>query len=119
MIVFRAFGVDVSDLVLSVTVPFCVYWLVAAAFDVVSRLKIPWVEQFRIHPKASEKQYNLVRSEWQVCTSSCESAELVLYLMLLLPHTHSIQQRLVRGSLCTQLACAPSMSWPFTGTAGA
>lgn len=60
MIVFTVFGVNVSDVVLSVTVPFVVYWLVAAVYDVVARLRIPWVEQFRIHPKAAEKQFNLV-----------------------------------------------------------
>ena len=53
-------GVVVSDLVLSVTVPFLVYWATALFYEALAYVRIPWVEQYRIHPAAAEKQYNLV-----------------------------------------------------------
>ena len=81
-------GVVVSDLVLSVTVPFLVYWATALFYEALAYVRIPWVEQYRIHPAAAEKQYNLV---WCLpclashcglaklcCTSSCCGTSLSL-----------------------------------------
>ena len=68
---FEIAGVVITDLVLSVTVPFVVYWVTALFYETLSYLQIPWVEQYRIHPAAAEKQYNLVRPDAALQLCAC------------------------------------------------
>jgi hypothetical protein len=48
-----------------------VYWVTALFYETLSYLQIPWVEQYRIHPAAAEKQYNLVRPDAALQLCAC------------------------------------------------
>jgi hypothetical protein len=48
------------QMVLSVTVPFAVYWLTAAVYEAIANSKAPWIDKYRIHPVEANK-HNLVR----------------------------------------------------------
>jgi hypothetical protein len=53
-------GYEVSDVALSVTVPFLVYWLTALYYESVACLKASWLDKYRIHDRTAEKHVNLV-----------------------------------------------------------
>lgn len=53
-------GYEVNDVVLSVTVPFLVYWLTALFYESVACLKAPWLDKYRIHDRTADTHLNLV-----------------------------------------------------------
>jgi hypothetical protein len=52
-------GTEINDVVLSVTVPFIIYWVTAGIYEFLGSLKA--FEKYRIHPSEDEAKYNLVR----------------------------------------------------------
>jgi hypothetical protein len=52
---------EISDTVLSVTVPFAVYWLTACTYEALSASGWKWLEKYRIHTVEEDKQRNRVR----------------------------------------------------------
>lgn len=53
-------GLEVDDVMLSVTVPFLVYWATALFYEGLAGLSLPALDKFRIHDRGAELKHNLV-----------------------------------------------------------
>ena len=58
----RVGAVEINDVILSVTVPFVVYWVTAFIYETLARSDAKWLNKYRIHAPKAEDKFNLVRS---------------------------------------------------------